>query len=76
MVRILDTVLEFALNDEIKVYYLYIYCALTTTSKLNFEPLFNFIKIFKEYLKQPICIQNSLKTCASSFPAFTATREG
>ena len=48
--------------------YLYIYYALSATPKFNFKPLFDFIKIFKEYLKQPI--QNSLNKYAFSFPLF------
>ena len=47
------------LANKIKICYSYIYCALSANSKFNFEPLFDFIKNFKEYLKQPL--QNSLK---------------
>ena len=41
------------LSNEIKIYYLYIYCTLSTTLTFNFEILFEFIKIFQKYLKQP-----------------------
>ena len=40
------------LANEIQICSSYIYCTLSATSKFNFESLFDFIKIFKEYLKQ------------------------
>jgi hypothetical protein len=60
------------LANEIKIYYLYIYCALITISKFNFESLPDFIEIFKEYLKH--CTQNILKNARSNLPIFTAIR--
>ena len=56
------------LVNEINVCFSYIHCALSATSKFNFEPLFDFIKVFKEYLKQPI--QNSVKRSTFLFPHF------
>lgn len=53
--------------------YLCTYCALNATSKFDFKQLFDFIKIFKEYLKQPI--QNSLKMYAFSLPHFHNSSE-
>ena len=56
------------LTNEIKICSSYIYCALSATSKFNFEPLFDFIKFFREYLKQ--LTQNSLNTYEFSFLHF------
>jgi hypothetical protein len=44
-------ILKKLLINEIRIFYLYIHCALSATSKFNFEPLFNLIKILKGYLK-------------------------
>ena len=50
-------------------YYLYIYYTLSAVSKSNFEPLFDFIKNFRKYLKHSM--QNSLlKQCTFPFPHF------
>ena len=56
------------LANEIKICSSYIYCALNATSKFNFKPLFDIIKIFKEYLKQSI--QNSLNKRMFFIPPF------
>jgi hypothetical protein len=47
--------------------------ALSEESKFNFKPLFDFIKVSKEYLKH--CPQNSNKNSAFLFPHFHSNSE-
>ena len=55
------------------VIYACIYCPLNATSESDFEQLFCFIKIFKEYLKHSL--QNSLNFLYFYFSIFTVTCE-
>lgn len=56
------------LTDQFEIFYSYLYCALNSTLKFNFVPLFYFIKAFKKYQKHSL--QNSLKNFVFSFSYF------